>query len=194
MKTFGLTGGIGMGKTTAAEILAQRRILVIDTDQIARDVVEPGQPALAEVAGKFGADVIGADGRLRRDELAKRVFANVEARKSLEAILHPRIRAAWQAQLAEWRKQGAAVGVVVIPLLYEINVASHFDQVICLACSAETQHERLLKRGWTPEQIKQRLAAQLPIERKMTLADFVVWTEGPRELQAGQLDRILAQT
>jgi dephospho-CoA kinase len=192
MITYGLTGGIGMGKTTAAEILQQRRIPVVDTDIIAREIVEPGQPALAEVAEKFGAEVIGADGRLRREELARRVFSDPASRKALEAILHPRIRQTWLSQITAWREQGQKVGVVVIPLLYETNVASHFDRIICLACSADTQHGRLLKRGWNPEQIQQRIAAQLPIDQKMSRADFVVWTEGSLAVHADQLARIFA--
>src|ERR1041385_6459689 len=93
VKTFGLTGGIGMGKSTAADLLRGRGFPVVDSDIIAREIVEPGQPALAEVRQVFGAEIVGADGRLRRDELARRVFGDSEARRRLEAILHPRIRA-----------------------------------------------------------------------------------------------------
>jgi dephospho-CoA kinase len=98
MKLFGLTGGIGMGKSTAAEILRQRGVSIIDTDEIAREVVEPGQPALAEVQRLFGREIVGADGCLRRDELARRVFADDDARRKLEAVLHPAIRKIWLAQ------------------------------------------------------------------------------------------------
>ena len=180
-----------MGKSTAAEILLQRRVPVVDTDVIAREVVEPGQPALAEVVQAFGAEVIGPDGRLRRDELARVVFGDTAARRTLEGILHPRIRATWQTQLTDWREQGQAAGVVIIPLLYETNVAPHFDKVICLACSDDTQQQRLLKRGWTLKQIEQRIQAQLPIEKKIALADYVVWTDGSLAVHAAQLARII---
>src|SRR5437899_8502578 len=96
VKTFGLTGGIGMGKSTAADLLRKRGLPVVDSDVIARQAVEPGQPALAEIRQLFGAEMVGDDGRLRREELARRVFADAESRRKLEAILHPRIRAVWQ--------------------------------------------------------------------------------------------------
>ncbi len=190
MKVFGLTGGIGMGKSTAAELL-RPRVAVVDTDDLARAVVEPGQPALAEVRALFGPEILAEDGRLRRAELARRVFADAAARQQLEAILHPRIRARWQAQIEGWRGAGKTVGVVVIPLLFETHAAAYFDATVCLACTAATQHERLLARGWTTEQIAQRRQAQWSIEEKMALADFVVWTEGPLAVLGEQLGRII---
>lgn len=192
MRLFGLTGGIGMGKSTAAELLRARGIAVVDTDQLARQVVEQGQPALAEVQARFGEEVIGSDGRLRRDELARRVFADAAARRDLEAILHPRIRVLWREQVATWRAEGRSTGVVVIPLLFETHAESNFDATICVACSAATQRQRLLARGWTPEQIEQRNRAQSTVERKMALSDFVVWTDGATDVTAAQLERVLA--
>ena len=191
LKLFGLTGGIGMGKSTAAEILGQRGVPIVDTDAIAREVVEPGQPALAEVQRLFGPEIVGANGRLRRDELARRVFADDEARRKLEAVLHPAIRQIWLAQSERWRAEGKEVGVVVIPLLFETNVALHFDATICVACTAATQRKRLLARGLSDEQIDQRIKAQLPVEEKMLLADYVVWTEGTVEVHAEQLACII---
>ncbi len=189
MKLFGLTGGIGMGKSTAAELL-RPQVAVVDTDDLARQVVEPGQPALAEVRARFGPEILASNGRLRRDELARRVFADEAARLQLEAILHPRIRARWQAQVETWRAEGKSMGVVVIPLLFETRAEAFFDATICLACTAATQHQRLRARGWTAEQIGQRIQAQWPVEKKMALADFVVWTEGSVAVHAQQLGRI----
>src|SRR5439155_690873 len=191
MKTFGLTGGIGMGKSTAAEILRQRGIAIIDSDAIARVVVEPGQPALQEIERSFGGEFIDADGRLRRENLARRIFADAAARRKLEEILHPRIRAVWQSQLEASRAEGRPVAVAVIPLLFETNVADHFDATVCVACSAATQRERLRARGWTDEQIDQRIAAQLTTEEKIRLADYVVWTEADLDVHAEQLWRII---
>jgi len=192
MKVLGLTGGIGMGKSTAAAALRQRGIPVVDTDQLARQVVEPGQPALAEVQRAFGPGIIGADGRLRRDELARLVFSDAAARRTLERILHPRIRELWRAQLAVWRGERRPVAAVVVPLLFEVQAEVECDATICVACSATSQRERLQARGWTVEQIEQRARAQWPIEQKMLHADFVVWTEGDVALATEQLDRILA--
>jgi len=191
MKLIGLTGGIGMGKSKAAALLEERGLPVVDTDVLARQVVEPGQPALAEIGRVFGAEVLDANGRLRREELARRVFADAAKRRQLEAILHPRIREVWQARAAAWRAEGRALGVVVIPLLFETNAQAEFDVILCVACSAATQQRRLLVRHWTAEQIQQRRLAQWPIARKMELADFVVWTEASPEVHAGQLGKIL---
>lgn len=191
MKLFGLTGGIGMGKSTAAQFLRERSVPLIDTDDLARHVVQPGQPALEEIRQAFGSSVIGPDGRLRREELARVVFADTAARKRLEAILHPRILDLWRAQVERWENEGKTLAVVVIPLLYETDAEDQFDAVICVACTPATQRQRLLARGWTPEQIEQRIAAQLPVEQKLARADYVVWTEGGLDIHAHQLERLI---
>lgn len=192
MKVFGLTGGIGMGKSTSAEFLRARGVAVVDTDVLAREIVEPGGPALAEITALFGGGVIDASGALRRDRLAELVFADAAKRWQIEAILHPRIRHLWQQQIETWRLEKRPMAVVVIPLLYETNAAASFDRVICVACSARSQRGRLLARGWSPEQIDRRNQAQWPVEKKMALAHHVLWTEGDLEVHAAQLDRILA--
>jgi dephospho-CoA kinase len=193
MKLLGLTGGVGMGKSTAARLLAEMGAAVIDTDLIARKIVEPEEPALREIRDCFGADVIGPDGRLRRAELARRVFADPEARRRLEAILHPRIRGVWQSRVEGWRQADVKLAVVVIPLLFETEAAPAFDATLCVACSLATQRSRLLDRGWTGDQISQRVQAQWTIERKIGAADFVTWTEGALAIHAEQLRRIVRQ-
>jgi dephospho-CoA kinase len=191
MKICGLTGGLGMGKTTAARFLRERGAQVVDTDELARQLVQPGQPALAEIQAEFGKCILTPDGQLRRDELAQIVFTDAAARKKLEAILHPRIRERWLAQVETWRGENRALAVVVIPLLFETRAESHFDKIICVACSPENQRQRLLARGWTPEQIEQRIAAQWPVEQKIARSDFVIWTDGALDNHAKQLERIL---
>jgi dephospho-CoA kinase len=191
MKTYGLTGGIGMGKSTAAALLERRDIPVIDSDVIARQVVEPGRPALQEIVRSFGSDLIGADGQLLREDLARLVFADADKRRKLEEILHPRIRAIWQTQLETWRKEGRTIAVAVIPLLFETNAAGHFDATVCIACSGQTQRQRLRARGLDDQQIDQRTAAQMPIEKKMLLADYVIWTEAGVDVHEAQLKRII---
>lgn len=180
-----------MGKSTAARILYDRGIAVVDTDELARQVVAPGQPALAEICQKFGPDLKDSSGQLRREALARIVFADPEARAKLEAITHPRITELWRQHLQTWQREGRAVAVVVIPLLFETQVEAEFDAIICFACSAATQQERLVARGWPPEQTQQRLAAQLPVGEKMQRANYVVWTEGAIEMLAQQLLRII---
>jgi dephospho-CoA kinase len=191
MKLIGLTGGIGMGKSTSASILRERGLPLVDTDDLARQVVEPGQPALAEIRQTFGEAVIDPAGRLRRDVLARIVFAADSRRRDLEAITHPRIRERWQQQVALWRQEDRMVGFVVIPLLYETRCESMFDAVVCVACTAHSQRVRLERRGWSPEEAGRRVASQLPVEKKMAAADYVIWTEGDLHVHGAQWDRIL---
>jgi dephospho-CoA kinase len=191
MRVLGLTGGVGMGKSTSAQLLRDRGVRVVDTDDLARQVVEPGQPALAEVLAAFGPEMAEPDGRLRRKELARRVFADPAARRQLETILHPRIRMLWRTQVETWRTEGHPLAVVVIPLLFETKAEAELDATICVACSVATQQERLLARGWSPEQIEQRNLAQWPISQKIARADYLVWTEAGVDVHAAQVERIL---
>ncbi len=190
MKLFGVTGGIGMGKSTSAEILSRRGVPVIDTDVIAREIVEPGQPALAEIKTSFGRGVLDEQGNLRRHALAEIVFASPEKRSLLESILHPRIRERWLAGAEAWRREGRAAGAVVIPLLFETGARSCFDTILCTACSAPTQLERLRARGWTENQMERRIGAQWPIEKKIAASHFIVWTEGDLSSHERQLELI----
>ena len=191
MKLLGLTGGVGMGKSTSAAFLARYRIPVIDTDRTARELVEPGQPALMEIVDAFGASMIDTEGRLRRDALAAVVFENSGQRQRLEEILHPRIRSHWQEQVEGWRVQNVAVGVVIIPLLFETHAEDAFDAVVTVACLSVTQHSRLSARGWSGSQIEARLASQWPIGKKLDRADFVLWTEGEVSVVEQQWEMLL---
>jgi dephospho-CoA kinase len=191
MKVFGLTGGIGMGKSAAEQQLRQRGVPVVDTDSLARKIVEPGAPALQEIQHAFGREIVGADGALRRGDLARIVFSNPAARQQLEQITHPRIRELWRKQIETWRGEERPVAVVVIPLLFETGAEAEMEATICVACSAATQRQRLSERGWDDNQIRQRLAAQWPIEKKMARANYVIWTEGSLDVTAEQLERII---
>jgi dephospho-CoA kinase len=191
MMVIGLTGGVGMGKSTAANFFAGRGLPVIDTDELARELVEPGQPAMAEIRKVFGESVIDAQGRLRRDVMAKAVFADSSKRQQLEGILHPRIREGWLAQVERCRSEGGAAAVVVIPLLLETGAEKQFTHIVCVACSSATQRARLAQRGWNEDQIEQRIAAQWPTEKKIAAAHFVIWSEGGVDVHEAQVDRIL---
>jgi dephospho-CoA kinase len=191
MILLGLTGGIGMGKSTAADLLERLGVPSIDTDLIARAVVEPGQPALEAVRACFGPEVISPDGRLNRERMAREVFSNPDARKRLESILHPRIREVWLARVERWREEGVPVGAVVIPLLFETGASDQVNATICVACSGSSQRARLQTRGWTEDQIRQRIESQWPAEEKMLRSDFVAWNEGELGVLTEQLQRIL---
>jgi len=181
-----------MGKSTCAALFAKRSFPLIDTDLLARHVVEPGQPALLEIQELFGRAIVEPDGRLRRDELARQVFADAGRRRQLEAIVHPRIRERWLAQVESLRAAGRKHVVIVIPLLFETDAAPLFDRTVCAACSAASQRQRLEARGWKAAEIEQRIQAQWPIEKKMALADYVVWTEAKPDVLAAQVDRIIS--
>ena len=182
-----------MGKSTVATLVEKRGVEVVDTDQLARVVVQPGEPALREIEGLFGGGVITPDGALNRQELARRVFGSEVSRKQLEAILHPRIRALWKEQINQWREANTASGAVVIPLLYETRSEKNFDFVICVACGAETQKQRLLARKMSEDQIRQRIDAQMSIDEKMEKADYVIWNEGDLRVVEEQLDKIFKE-
>jgi dephospho-CoA kinase len=192
VKIIGLTGGVGMGKSTSADFLAKHGLPVVDTDILARQLVEPGQAALTEIQAAFGAEFVAADGRLRRDLLAARVFSDSQARQQLENILHPRIRSEWKRQVHVWHSEGRDRAVVVIPLLFETKAETEFDSILCVACSSVTQRSRLAKRGWSEPQITQRIAAQLPIDDKIARSNFVIWTEGALDVHSRQIDLILS--
>jgi len=183
---YGLTGGIGMGKSTVASVLAKARLPVVDSDELAREVVQPGQPALGEIRESFGDEFIGDDGRLDRSRMAAHVFVDDVARKQLEDIIHPLIRERWLVCVSKWRSAGNS-GVVVIPLLFEVDAGANFDTVLCVACTAGTQRARLRERGLSEAQIGQRIATQLTIAEKMARADHVLWNEGGLETLRAQL-------
>lgn len=190
MKLCGLTGGVGMGKSTAAGFFLQLGIRILDTDELARELVQPGQPAVAEIERAFGPGVMLAGGGVHRERLAHRVFSDAGARKELEAILHPRIRERWQAQVEIWRAVDCPAAMVVIPLLFETAAESQFDRIICVACSAAAQQERLRARGWPADQIHGRIAAQWPTAQKMARSHGVIWTEGSLEVHRRQVEAL----
>tara|TARA_Y100001934_G_scaffold110340_1_gene135100 strand:- start:108 stop:692 length:585 start_codon:yes stop_codon:yes gene_type:complete len=191
-RVLGLTGGVGMGKSTAARLLKKVGLPVVDSDDLAREAVNPGTEGLAEIADEFGEGFLKADGSLDRDKMASKVFQDEAARKRLEAIIHPRVRTVWEKQIDQWREQKRPVGVVVIPLLFEVDLQDSFDAVLCVACTANTQRARLRERNWDDAQITARIAAQMDIAQKMDLADHVLWNEGAPELLMDQMKEILS--
>jgi dephospho-CoA kinase len=191
MTRLGITGGIAMGKSVCGEILRGMDIPVVDTDDLARRLVAPGEPALVEIERAFGPTVITSDGTLNRSALAQRVFGSADERATLEAILHPRIRNGWLRQTRSWMEEGRPIVAVIIPLLFETRAEAHFDATVCVSCSQVTQIERLGARGWDLDQSRARIEAQWPVEKKMSLANFVVWTEGLVEAHRAQVERII---
>ena len=190
-RVLGLTGGVGMGKSTAARLLKKVGLPVVDSDDLAREAVHHGTEGLAEIADEFGEGFLKADGSLDRDKMASTVFQDQAARKQLELIIHPRVRAVWENRIEQWREQKRPVGVVVIPLLFEVGLQDSFDAVLCVASTASTQRSRLRGRNWSDAQIAARIAAQMDIAQKMDLADHVLWNEGTPDQLGEQLNGIL---
>ena len=178
-----LTGGIASGKSTVADLFAALGVPVIDTDVIAREVVEPGQPALEEVAAAFGPGVLGPDGRLDRRRLRDIVFADPAARRRLEAILHPAIRARMEARS---REAAGPYQLLVIPLLAEGGRRDHVDRVLLVDVPESAQVERLMRRdGSSREQARAALAAQASRAVRQAIADDVIEnTGGVEDLRA----------
>jgi dephospho-CoA kinase len=183
-----LTGGIASGKTTVADLFAALGVPVIDTDVIARRVVEPGQPALAAVVAAFGPDVLDADGRLDRRRMRARIFADPAARQRLESILHPAIRAEMERQSSE---AGGPYQVLVIPLLAEGKRRDHVDRVLLVDVPESLQVERLVLRdGVSQQQARTSLGAQATRAERLAMADDVVRNTGPVDELRGQVARL----
>jgi dephospho-CoA kinase len=190
MKVLGLTGGIGSGKSMVASMFAQLGADVIDADRLARDVVQPGQPALDEIATAFGRDILLPDGRLDRAKLARIIFADPLARGKLNAITHPRIRERMDAEIAARRSRSGLL-IVDIPLLYENDRTGTVEAVIVVWVDPEMQLRRLLERdGLTEDEARQRIAAQMPLDEKRARADVVIDNSGSRDNTKRQVEAI----
>jgi dephospho-CoA kinase len=171
-----LTGGIASGKTAVAEIFAILGVPVFDTDQIARDVVEPGTPALAKIVAEFGSDILDTNGRLNRARMRERVFADPALRKRLEAITHPAIREELAARSAQ---AGGAYQIHAIPLLVENGRAGDYDRVLVVDVPEEEQLKRLISRDRSNlEQAQRILAAQATRAQRLEVADDVIVNTG----------------
>ena len=190
MKVLGLTGGIGSGKSMVASMFAQLGAEVIDADQLAREVVEPGQPALEQIATAFGSGVLMPDGRLDRGKLARIIFADPVARARLNAITHPRIQERMATEMA-LRRSRPGLLILDIPLLYESDRAGTVEAVIVVWVDAKTQLRRLNERdGLTVDEARQRIASQMPLDEKRARADLVVDNSGSRENTRRQVEAI----
>ena len=199
MRLIGLTGGIGSGKSTVARMLAARGATVIDADLLARDVVEPGAPALAEIAAEFGPWVLQADGHLDRTALGALVFSDEQARLRLNAITHPRVGELMQQRVAEALASPAPLVVVDVPLLFEGGRQTMFEGVMLVWAPVAVQLQRLVERdGWSEAEARQRIAAQMPIDAKRALATWVVDNSGSpadteRQVEGWWAEYVIAQ-
>jgi dephospho-CoA kinase len=177
----GLTGGLATGKSTVSDILRALGCVVLDADALAREVVEPGQPALAAVAREFGPEVVQPDGTLDRKRLGAIVFADPERRRRLEALTHPAIRDRYLARLAELEARGFE-GIVIwdAPVMIESGGYRHVDRLVVVVTDAATQRARARARDGDGADAERKIASQMPLVEKARLADYVIDNSGDR--------------
>lgn len=191
---IGLTGSIATGKSTVATMLKNKGYAIVDADEIARQVVEPGRPVLFEITEVFGQEVLKADGSLDRERLGHRIFTNEEERQKLNAIMHPAVRKEMLRQKDEWLLNGARTVIMDIPLLFESKLQSFVEKVLVVSVSPSIQRARLMERNHlTEEEADARIRSQMPIAEKEDLADAVIFNNGTREETEVQLTSILQQ-
>jgi dephospho-CoA kinase len=191
---LGLTGGIATGKSTVTAMLRERGIPVIDADQIAREVVEPGKPAYEAIVRHFGREILLADGQINRKKLGEIVFSDEAERQKLNAIVHPEVRRVMREEAETAERNGAAIVFMDIPLLFESKLQHMVDKIVVVYAPASVQLARMLERDeLDEEQAHKRLRAQWPIEQKKQLADFLIDNTGTREETERQVERLLAE-
>jgi dephospho-CoA kinase len=181
MLSIALTGGIGSGKSAVGEIFDELGAIVIDSDQLSRDVIERGTPGFDEVVARFG-DVILVDGEISRSKLAEIIFVDEKARKDLESIIHPRVREIAERVVA--RAPEDAIVINEIPLLFETQGQGRFDLVITVEANDESRTKRLIDRGLKSYQIEKRISAQASRAERESISDYVIENdEGLEELE-----------
>src|SRR5229473_1873574 len=190
VKLVGLTGGVGSGKSTVAEMMRELGAQVVDADEATHAVYEPGSPGFDAVVREFGAEFVEG-GRIDRSRLGELVFHDDDARRRLNSIVHPLVRD-WLAQrTAEAAERGAEVVVQDVPLLFENGLERLFSTVVLVYAPEEVQVERLVSgRGYTPERARAMIAAQMPIENKRGLAHHVINNSGTREDTLAQVKAV----
>ncbi len=188
---IGLTGGVACGKSTLAEGLRARGWHIIDTDQIAHDVMRPGEATWKIVVDAFGPSILQPDKSIDRKVLGRLVFADPFLRVKLNEITHPAIRSAWQRELEErTRTHPSQFLAVMIPLLFECKLEQLFRAIWCVGASRAAQISRLKARGFSETEAEQRLSSQLPVTDKMARSTLAFWGEGKPSILLQQLDQV----
>jgi dephospho-CoA kinase len=189
---IGLTGSIASGKSTVSSMLKELHFPVIDADQIARDVVEPGEDTLKEIVLAFGEDILYPDGTLNRKKLGSIIFSNNEKRKMLNSIVHPAVRKRMLEQKETYLKDGESCVVMDIPLLFESKLTHMVDKILVVFVDEHVQLERLMERdNSTKEEASERIQSQIPVKEKVKQADAIIVNNGSKEESYQQLRDIL---
>jgi len=191
---IGLTGGIGSGKTAVSDRFAELGAPVIDTDVLARDVVEPGEAALEQLVAAFGRDILNEDGTLDREALRGRVFADPDAKQRVESILHPAIRAKLLDRLAELEKQDLPYCIIVVPLLVETDFQEMVDRVLVVEAPRERRIQWVMKRnGMSREDVEKIMDSQATSEQRAAVAHDIVYNDGSLVDLEDKVDRFHAK-
>ncbi len=181
MKLVGLTGGIASGKSTVSALLRELGAPILDADELAREVVQPGTPALMQISARFPG-VLAADGTLDRAKLGKRIFSDPHDRRILNEIVHPRIQQAFLERTEALRRSGARVAVYDAPLLIENNLQAAMNEVVVVSAAEPLQLRRLMERnGLSSDQARARISSQLPLGEKLKHATYVIENDGSME-------------
>jgi dephospho-CoA kinase len=192
MLRVALTGGIATGKSHVLNEFRKRGVPCLDADELAHGVTTAGTEATAQIAERFGRDVIDSSGAVDRHKLGAIVFADSAARRALEEIVHPAVYRAIAAGMRAFELlDRSPLTIVDIPLLYETGHASEFDRVIATVCPRSVQIERLKERGFSETEAQQRLAAQMSADEKALRADYIIQTDGTIAATNAQVDQIL---
>jgi len=193
MIIIGLTGGIGSGKSSVTEMFKDEGAYVIDFDYLARVVVEPDKPAWKDIIDYFGPEILSPDRTLNRSILAEIVFSDTKSRKVLEGFTHPRIFEERDTLIKDIKKKDPnAVVIIDVPLLFELSLKKKFDKVVLVYVSRDVQIKRAIKRGvLTKEKVEKRLKAQIPIEEKKLLSDYIINNEGSLKDTRDQVRKVV---
>ena len=192
MKLVGLTGGIASGKSTVAKILESLGAAIVNADTLSREAVEPGREAWQEIVAAFGAEVLQPDQSLDRQKLRTIIFNNPSARRQLESIIHPRVRALAEQKIRDHAAAGYGVIVYEVPLLFEGNLHEWLHPVILVACDVKTQLQRLQQRdGLDRAQAQKHIDAQMSLAEKRRLADYVIENNGSLDELKRQVEAVL---
>jgi dephospho-CoA kinase len=194
VKLIGLTGGIASGKSTVAKILRQLGAAIVDADGLSREVVEPGSDGWKEIVAAFGMEILQADQTLNRQKLRALIFNNPGARKQLEAIIHPKVRALAEQRIRQHGDAGFALVVYEVPLLFEGKIHEWLRPVILVACNVDAQRRRLETRDRITREAAQKIIdAQMSLEEKRRLADYVIENDGSLADLENQVRAVVAK-
>jgi dephospho-CoA kinase len=194
VKLIGLTGGIASGKTTVAKILKRLGAAIVDADALSREVVEPGRDAWNEIVAAFGRAVLQPDQSLDRPKLRATIFNNPDARKKLESIIHPRVRALAEERIAQHHAAGYEIVVYEVPLLFEGKLHEWLRPVVLVACGVDVQRRRLQQRDrLSAEEAQKHIDAQMSLDEKRRLADYVIENDGNLEDLERQVQAIFTR-